>query len=104
MPPREETTGTRGEDLARASESRTRKRAVTIEPWSNRERREEEKEEEDKEEGPATPRNAVLQLLRSSCCVNVLIRSAWARPIRDTAGHYFACRAIACAKGLSCNL
>lgn len=45
---------------------------------------------------PATPRNAVLQLLRSSCCVNVLIYPAWARPIRDTAGHYFACHAIAC--------
>jgi len=94
--------GTRGEDeSARASESRTRKKAVTIEPSSGRGRR----EREDEEEGlGCTPRNAVLQLLRSSCCVNVLIRSAWARPIRDTAGHYFACHAIACAEGLSCNL
>lgn len=42
--------------------------------------------EEGEERGvPATPRNAVLQLLRSSCCVNVLIHPAWARPIRDTA-------------------
>lgn len=61
--------------------------------------------EEDREErtragrgdgGPAAPRSVVLQLLWTSYCVNVLIQPAWARPIRDTAGHYFACHAIAC--------
>lgn len=70
-------------------------RTVTIEPRGCRGGHEEEKEDEERGV-PATPRNAVLQLLRSSCCVNVLIQPAWARPIHDTVEHYFACHAIAC--------
>lgn len=73
-----------GEERGRAKAER--ERAVTMEPrGGGRRGRGEKKGDEEERGGPTTPRNAVLQLLRSSCCVNVLIRSAWARPIRDTA-------------------